>query len=97
WRGDYVHKGKAPFLSADVERYVQLLFLDLLRHELDLPQRRYAAAMQKAVGVDLSPIGLADNRTDEQKRILAEAMAAASPAWPAVTSPGIPGSESPTE
>jgi hypothetical protein len=67
WRHDYVHKGKRPPLSADVERYIQLLFVDLLRHELNLPPRRHLGAIQRAPGFDLTPLGLPDNRTEEQK------------------------------
>lgn len=66
WRGDYVHKGKQPSLTADIERYLQLLFLDLLRHELGMPTRGHSAAMQQAPGYNLSSLGLADNRTEEQ-------------------------------
>lgn len=72
WRHDYIHRGRRPPLTADVERYLQLLFLDLLRQELGLPSRAHLAAMQAAVGYDLSPIGLADNRTEKQKRAVDE-------------------------
>lgn len=68
WRGEYVHKGKRPIISADVERYIQLVFLDLLRAEIDVPARHNIAAIQGARGYDLSPLGLADNRTQEQKQ-----------------------------
>jgi len=44
------------------------LFLDLLRQALGLPFRAHLAGMQKAVGYDLSPIGLADTGTAEQKQ-----------------------------
>lgn len=73
WRDDYVHKGKRPFLTADVERYIQLVFLDLLRHELDLATRGHVAAIHHAVGYDLSSLGLPDNRTEAQKRAKAQA------------------------
>jgi hypothetical protein len=59
WRHDYVHHGVRPNLNADVGRYLPLLFLDLLRHELGLPSRRYVAALQAARGYDFSSIGLA--------------------------------------
>jgi len=67
WRGEYVHKGIAPKLTTDVERYLELLFLDLLRYELGLTPRGHAGGMQQAKGYDLSPLGLADNRTEEQR------------------------------
>ncbi len=72
WRHDYIHRGKRPPLTADVERYLQLLFVDLLRQELRLPARGHLAAMQAAVGYDLSPIGLTDNRTEQQRQAIAE-------------------------
>ncbi len=72
WRHDYIHRGQRPPMTADIERYMQLLFLDLLRQELHLPPRWHMAGMQQATGYDLSAIGLADNRTDEQKRAVDE-------------------------
>ena len=63
WRHQYVHKGIVPPLTPDVERYLQLMFVDLLRDELSLASHRYLSDLQNAVGYDLSPIGLADNRT----------------------------------
>lgn len=58
WRHDYVHRGIKPVVSADVERYMQLLFLDLLRHQLGLPLRAHLAAIQGAEGYNLSPLGI---------------------------------------
>jgi hypothetical protein len=58
WRHDYIHKGIEPNLSADIERYIQLLFLDLLRFEIKLPIRGHVNGIQNAVGYDLSTIGL---------------------------------------
>jgi hypothetical protein len=72
WRGSFVHKGVPPLLTADIERYIQLVFIDLLRYELDLNPRHFAAAMQQAEGYDLSPLGLRDNRTEAQRRAYAE-------------------------
>lgn len=66
WRHDYFHKGIRPVMSADVERYIQLLYLDLLRSELGLHLHGYARGFQRSRGFDLSPIGLADTRTPEQ-------------------------------
>src|SRR5262249_49650031 len=74
WRHQYVHAGVRPNLSADVERYIQLLFLDLLRHEVGLKPRGHLAGIQHAEGYDLSPIGLADRRTDEQRKAGQELM-----------------------
>lgn len=67
WRHDFIHKGIRPLISTDVERYIQLLFLDLLRNELGLPRTGNIASIQHAQGYNLSPLGLKDNRTKEQK------------------------------
>lgn len=67
WRHEFVHRGREPRLTADIERYLQLLFLDLLRLELGLESRLHTGSMQQAKGYDLSPLGLRDNRTEEQK------------------------------
>lgn len=67
WRHDLFHKGRRTTLSADVGRYMQLLFLDLLRHIIGLSPRHYVAQVQGATGYDLRPLGLTDNRTAEQK------------------------------
>lgn len=66
WRHDYFHKGLRPQMNADVERYLQLLYLDLLRYELRLDPRKYALGFTKWRGVNLSEIGLKDRRTPEQ-------------------------------
>ncbi len=71
WRGEYVHKGIRPYLSPDVERYVQLVFLELLRAEVGLPTQFILAAVQTATGYNLSPLGLPDNRTEEQREAAA--------------------------
>jgi hypothetical protein len=59
WRHDYVHKGVKPTMNADVERYLQLLFLDTLRFELGLPSRGHLSAIQKSANFDLSQLGIA--------------------------------------
>jgi hypothetical protein len=69
WRHEYVHKGIRPPLTADIERYLQLLFLDLLRHELGLPSRKYVVAVQNAVGYDLSSLGLANDQPSQPPEI----------------------------
>ena len=62
WRHEFFHRGKRRELTADVARYVQLLFVDLLRLELGLSTLALIGALQTAAGYDLSPIGLADRR-----------------------------------
>ncbi len=63
-----MHKGIRPLLSPDVERYIQLMFLDLLRYEIDLSHRGHISSIKRASGYNLSPLGLADNRTEDQKK-----------------------------
>ena len=58
WRHDYVHKGVKPNMNAGVGRYLQLLFLDILRFELGLPSRGHLAAIQKSDNFDLSQLGI---------------------------------------
>lgn len=65
WRHDFFHEGQRPRLTPPVERYLQLLYLDLLRHELSLPPRGRMLAYQDNGGCDLSPLGLADGRKSE--------------------------------
>jgi len=67
WRHDFFHKGIKPKMSADTERYIQLLFLDLLRQEVNLPLAGHLAGIQQWKGYNLSELGLPDNRTEEQK------------------------------
>lgn len=71
-----VHDGVRPSISSDVERYIQLLYLDLLRQELNLPPRHHMAAFQQAVGYNLSPLGLKDNRTKEQIKTMEDSIRA---------------------
>lgn len=66
-RHDLMHKGVQPRLNVDCERYLQLVYLDALRHVLALPPRHHAIGMLSVRGYDLRPLGLPDNRTNEQK------------------------------
>jgi hypothetical protein len=67
WRHDFFHKGIRPVLSADVERFIQLVFLDLLRYELNLQPALHTISLIQASGYDLSPIGLSNRKTNEDK------------------------------
>lgn len=62
WRHNLVHEGILPVVSASVERYLQLMFLDLLRLELELPARHHMLLMQQASGYDLTPLGFGKTR-----------------------------------
>lgn len=83
WRHEFFHRGMRPLLSSDVARYVQMLFIDLLRSELRLELRGYLASIQEAVGCDLSPLGLPDKRTADQITVTRRGPALA-------TEPGVP-------
>jgi hypothetical protein len=82
WRHDFFHKGVRPTISADVARYIQWMFLDLLRRELGLECRRYLGMIQSADGYDLSSIGLADRRTPEQLELIRRAQEQLRPSVP---------------
>lgn len=66
WRHNFLHKGLRPILSADVERYLQLMILELLRSLADLPAKRLLEAASNAPGWDLSPIGMRNNKSQSQ-------------------------------
>jgi hypothetical protein len=67
WRNDFFHRGIRPHVTADVERYLQLLFLDLLRAEIRLKPRYHLPTLLRAPGYNFTPLGLSDSRTDKQK------------------------------
>jgi hypothetical protein len=73
WRHDYVHRGVRVDLQRQIERYLQCMCLDLIRDALKLEPRGYVACAQQ--GIDLRQLNLADNRSDEEKRAEAEALA----------------------
>lgn len=57
-RNDYIHRGINPHLSHDLARYLQLLFIDLLREELQLSCRSHLYGICNNKDYDLSKIGL---------------------------------------
>jgi len=65
WRNDMVHDGKRPPTNPYVERYMQLLFTDILRSKLGLDNMSLAFSFANSPGVDLSAIGLANLKTDD--------------------------------
>ena len=56
WRHDLVHQGKHVGLSAEIERYLQCLFLDLMRHVTGLEHQARAVALLNRPDVDLSSV-----------------------------------------
>jgi hypothetical protein len=62
WRHNFFHKGIRPILSSDVERYLQLVYLDLLRSDLGLLPAMHTINLTTTDGYDLSPIGLANRK-----------------------------------
>ena len=57
-RNDLVHKGVPYDISGDVERFVQVMYLDLLRLELGLPHKGYMERLKNTPGIDLGEIGV---------------------------------------
>jgi hypothetical protein len=56
WRNDVVHRGRQLALSAEVERLLQCLVVDLIRVELGLENVMMLLQMAKLLGVDLSQL-----------------------------------------
>lgn len=57
-RQDFFHKGIRPTFNTDVERYIQLFLLDLLRNEVGLPKRKNAIAYLQHANPSLHFLGL---------------------------------------
>lgn len=60
WRNGLVHEGRTKEFTPDIDRYLQLLFLDVLRYQIGLPAICLAKVFSETSSADLSPIGLAD-------------------------------------
>lgn len=58
WRNNFFHHGIKPIITSDVERYIQLLYLDVLRFELNLVAKRHLLTAINSKDFDLSTIGL---------------------------------------
>jgi len=56
WRHDLVHQGTVIGLSAEAERYLQYLFLDLIRHVLGLDHIGYAKILLDDLDLDLTGV-----------------------------------------
>ena len=57
-RNDLVHEGARYNISGDVERFVQVMYLDLLRFELGLTHLGYMQRLKNTPGVNLEQIGI---------------------------------------
>jgi hypothetical protein len=63
WRHDFIHKGVPAHLTTHVARYLEYMYVDLLRDELGLTSLKLTLqAALPSVGLDLSPIGLKNHR-----------------------------------
>ena len=58
WRHEFFHNGIRPVILADVDRFIQLVYLDLLRFILKLPPACHTLSIINAPGYDLSSIGI---------------------------------------
>jgi hypothetical protein len=58
WRHDFFHNGIRPFLTSEVGTYIQKIFLDLLRQELNLEPKYYTLLLFGDPGVDLASLGI---------------------------------------
>jgi hypothetical protein len=54
WRNDVVHRGRRISLSAEVERLMQFLVIDLAAEELKLERRKMYVGAASVLGIDLS-------------------------------------------
>jgi hypothetical protein len=59
WRHELFHRGIYPKFKPEVGRYMQMMFLDLLRHELNLGGPGYMQIFLRSPGYDLSELGIA--------------------------------------
>jgi len=67
WRNDLVHEGRTKEYTPDIDKYLQLLFLDVLRYQIGLPAICLAKIFSESSTADLSPIGLADRSVPGEK------------------------------
>lgn len=56
WRHNFIHKGERPDVTAETSSFLQLVYLDLLTQELDLPHQKHCVHLIKS-GADLSQLG----------------------------------------
>lgn len=57
-RNDLIHEGVPYNISGDIERFVQLMYLDLLRLEVGLPNMGYMERLKNTPEINLNDIGL---------------------------------------
>jgi hypothetical protein len=63
WRHDFIHKGVQIHLTTHVARYLEYIYVDLLRDELGLqPLKLTLQAGQPATGLDFAVLGLKNHR-----------------------------------
>lgn len=69
WRHDLIHRGIKVTLNDWVERYLQFMIIDVMRLRLGMAPNKLAERFAGMRGVNLAMIGMADNRTSEQKHL----------------------------
>ncbi|MCE9508116.1 MAG: hypothetical protein K8R48_07380 [Alphaproteobacteria bacterium] len=60
-RDNWLHRGIIPDISSDTIRYLQLMFLDLLRYKAGLATKNHLQAICSSADFNLSDIGLSSN------------------------------------
>jgi hypothetical protein len=63
WRHEFFHQGIRPTMAADVDRYIQLLYLDLLRYIVRVPPAFHTLSLLNNPGYDLTSIGIIKKST----------------------------------
>lgn len=72
-RNNWLHKGVIPSLNHDVIRYMQLMFLDLLRLKLNLPPKQHLWAICSSKNFNLEDVGLPSNNVPRIRAMIREA------------------------
>lgn len=72
-RDNWLHKGIVPNLNHDTFRYMQLMFLDILRYKLRLPTKKHLLAICESKDFNLSDVGLPSNGIERTRPIIRQA------------------------
>jgi hypothetical protein len=67
WRHDFFHNGIRPIVIADVDRFIQLVYFDILRFILNLSPAYHTLHLINSKGYDLSSIGIPKKNKNQIK------------------------------